>query len=123
MEPIETDLERAERAEETFQVVPGLFLIGSLERGVTVYNQQVRAHNLVWALWEIQNAEKRKIRRVAIVGGGIAGLTAAAGFLSLFERSVSVTIFETLWDLCPIQLGSDTRWLHPKIYDWHKQAR
>jgi hypothetical protein len=114
----EDALERAKAVEETFNVRPGLYLIGSLERGLTVYNQQLRAHNLVWALWKLQKHDDvEKIRRVAIVGGGIAGLTTAACFLSLFNN-VSVTVFEQLWDLCPLQQGSDNRWLHPRIYEW-----
>src|SRR5262249_29710516 len=107
---------RAKVAEATYRVQSGVYLIGSLERGVTVYNQQLRAHNLVWALCELR--DEMEIKRVAIVGEGIAGLTAAACFLSRFDRTVSVTVFEKLWDLCPLQQGADNRWLHPKIYDW-----
>lgn len=112
-------LERAKVVEASFRVKPGLYLIGSLERGVTVYNQQLRAHNLVWALWELHKEKTSNIKtgKVAIVGGGIAGLTAAACFLSRFER-ISVTVFEQLWDLCPLQQGADNRWLHPRIYEW-----
>ena len=40
-----TDQERAQEAEAAFRLGPGLYLLGSLERGVTVYSQQVRAHN------------------------------------------------------------------------------
>lgn len=111
---------RATSVEATFRVRPGLYVLGSLERGVTVYNQQVRAHNLVWALWELQKRSKFNgfnLGRVAVVGAGIAGLTTAAGFLSLFD-DLDVTIFEQLWDLCPLQQGADHRWLHPRIYDW-----
>jgi hypothetical protein len=89
-----------------------------MERGVTLYNQQVRAHNLIWSLWELHRHGKRDIGKVAIVGGGAAGLTAAAALLSRLGTSVSVTLFERLWDLCPLQQGSDTRWLHPRIYSW-----
>lgn len=110
--------ERAKAVEATFRVQPGLYLLGSLERGVTVYSQQLRAHNLVWALWELHRRKETNINRIAIVGGGIAGLTAAACFLSLFNKNVSVTVFEQLWDLCPLQQGADNRWLHPRIYEW-----
>jgi hypothetical protein len=111
-------LEKARTVAASFHVHHGLYLIGSLERGLTVYNQQLRAHNLVWALWELDKLENtKKIGRVAIVGGGIAGLTTAACFLSLFKE-ISVTLFEQRWDLCPFQQGSDNRWLHPRIYDW-----
>ena len=103
----------------SFRVAPGIYLIGSLERGVTVYSQQIRAHNLVWALHQLeQTGAAGGLGRVAIVGGGIAGLTVAACLLSLFDKAVKVTVFERLWDLCPLQQGADTRWLHPRIYNW-----
>jgi hypothetical protein len=101
--------------EATFYMCPGLYLIGSMERGVTIYSQQVRAHNLAWALHELQRT--REQTRIAIVGGGIAGLTATACMLCLNER-VQMTLFERSWDLCPFQQGADTRWVHPKIYSW-----
>lgn len=114
-------LERAKSVEASFRVQPGLYLVGSLERGLTVYNQQLRAHNLVWSLWELHDHNRRvtdiNISRIAIVGGGITGLTIAACFLSRFE-DVLVTVFEQLWDLCPLQQGADNRWLHPRIYEW-----
>jgi hypothetical protein len=107
---------KAAEIERTFRVRDGLYLLGSLERGVTVYKQQVRAHNLTWALSDLHR-EKEFTDPIAVVGGGIAGLTVAACFLSLFKKA-SVTIFEQLWDLCPLQQGADNRWLHPRIYDW-----
>lgn len=123
----EDAFKRAKAVEATFLVKPGLYLIGSLERGVTVYNQQLRAHNLVWSLWELHEGRLRdtkkvgrngiKIDSIAIVGGGITGLTTAACFLSRFDKA-SVTLFEQLWDLCPLQQGADNRWLHPRIYEW-----
>jgi len=109
---------RARIVEPTFRLKPGLYLIGSLERGLTVYKQQIRAHNLVWSLWELNRRKEINVDHVAIVGGGISGLTAAACFLSRFDQNIKVTLFEELWDLCPLQQGSDNRWLHPKIYDW-----
>lgn len=118
-EPLNSTMTKFESYEEVvrrFEVLPGLYLVGSLERGLTVYNQQLRAHNLAWALGEKHKNDPGPLK-VAIVGGGIAGLTTAAGILSLLPRA-HVTIFEELWDLCPLQQGSDTRWLHPRIYDW-----
>jgi hypothetical protein len=110
--------EHAAAIERTFHVCEGLYLIGGMETGVTVYNQQVRAHNLVWALWELDRAGLRKLGRVAIIGGGAAGLTATAGLLARLDGSAPITLFERLWDLCPLQQGSDARWLHPRIYEW-----
>ena len=118
MAGIKSDLERACDVEKSYRIQTGLYVIGCLERGATVYNQQTRAHNLVWALWELQQRKSRNVGRVAIVGGGITGLTAAACFLALFKDSISLTLFEKLLDICPIQQGSDARWLHPRIYDW-----
>jgi hypothetical protein len=70
-------------------------------------------------LWELQRRGEIQLgKRVAIVGGGITGLTAAAAFLSRFGEALSLSLFEQRWDLCPFQQGSDHRWLHPKIYDW-----
>ncbi|MBR0749141.1 FAD-dependent oxidoreductase [Bradyrhizobium japonicum] len=106
--------------ESSYRVSPALYVIGSLERGVTIYSQQVRAHNLVWALAELHRGGVRKLGRVAIVGGGIAGLTTAACLLSLLaeDKEVSIDLFEQSWDLCPLQQGADVRWVHPHIYNW-----
>jgi len=112
----------ATEVEATFYVGPGIYLIGCLERGVTLYSQQVRAHNLAWALWQREREGGRQLGRVAIVGGGVAGLTIAACVLCLFNESVTVSLFEQRWDLLPLQQGSDARWLHPKIYSWPEQG-
>jgi hypothetical protein len=57
------------------------------------------------------------IAKVAIVGSGFAGLTFAAALLEKRARC-DITIFEERDTLLPLQQGSDTRWLHPHIYDW-----
>jgi hypothetical protein len=92
---------------------PRIFLLGTFERSVTVFNQQLRALNLAYELVEHQ---RDALRSVAVVGGGAAGMTVAAG---LHKKGVSVTtLFERRSMLCPLQEGSDTRWIHPNIYDW-----
>ncbi len=101
----------------TFQVSDGVYALGVQERGVTLYNQQVRAHNLVWALTEFDQAGTRKLGRVAVIGAGAAGLTATAALLACRDKT-SVTLFEKEWDLCPVQQGCDGRWLHPSLYAW-----
>ncbi|WP_158670874.1 NAD(P)-binding protein [Bradyrhizobium guangdongense] len=108
-------VDRARLVEQSYLISDGVYVLGSLERGVTVYKQQVRAHNLLWALGEINRGKRAK--RVAIIGAGIAGLTAAAAALVVLD-SAKVTLFERRWDYCPLQSGSDNRWLHPRIYDW-----
>ena len=112
------------QVEASFRIVPGLYVIGSLERGVTIYSQQVRAHNFAWALWELHRSGKRQVGKIAVVGGGIAGLTMAACLMCLFEdeADVAVTLFEQSWDLCPFQQGADVRWVHPQIYNWPRQG-
>jgi hypothetical protein len=99
---------------DRFRLAPDLYLLGSFEKGLTIYSQQVRALNLAWAL--IEAAPQRSLRRIAIVGGGFAGLTAAAGLLKKGVRHV--TLFERHAVLCPLQQGSDARWVHPRIYEW-----
>src|SRR5262245_5070152 len=103
-----------------------LYLVGIFARGVTVYSQQVRALNLIWALVE-QGILACKLKEdatdtggrasIAIIGGGFAGLTAAA---ALIKKGVhaDINIFEQRDTLLPLQHGSDTRWLHPRIYNW-----
>ena len=130
---VETNKSRAKDALKLFRV-PGqpLYLIGTFDSGVTVYSQQLRACNLVWSLFEAEKVIRRppvadgaadarnaskKAKRVAIVGGGFAGLTTAAALLKK-EADVHLTIFEQRDTLLPLQQGSDSRWLHPRIYDW-----
>ena len=103
-----------------------LYLVGIFERGVTVYSQQIRALNLIWALVQKGSLpcklhprarDKGERASIAIIGGGFAGLTAAA---ALIKKGVyaNITIFERRDTLLPLQHGSDTRWLHPRIYNW-----
>jgi FAD dependent oxidoreductase len=103
-----------------------LYLVGIFARGVTVYSQQIRAFNLIWALVEqgILTCELKedgtdpgKRASIAIIGGGFAGLTAAAALLKKGVHA-DITIFEQRDTLLPLQHGSDTRWLHPRIYNW-----
>jgi hypothetical protein len=102
--------------------VPGkpLYVVGMFDTGVTVLSQQIRALNLSWALIElelIRSLPSGGAMKVAIVGGGFAGLSAAAGLIRK-RANASITIFEERDTLLPLQQGSDSRWLHPRIYDW-----
>ncbi len=101
---------------ETYRVAGGpLFVVGTFDKGVTVLSQQIRALNLVWALTESELVAVPK--KIAIVGGGFSSLTVAAGLLKK-EVGAEITIFEERDTLLPLQQGSDSRWLHPHIYDW-----
>jgi|GEM_PF-2554967 len=93
--------------------------------GVTILKQQIRALNLVFAL-----AEKKKIRneldgataqetarKIAVIGGGVAGMTAATAAAKLGNN---VWHFEQRPELCHLQAGCHTRSVAPHIYDWPK---
>jgi hypothetical protein len=98
-----------------------IFLIGLLDSGVTIFNQQVRALNLIWALDRANRLNSAST--IAVLGGGIAGLTAAMALREIFSSTAdssprTVTLFERRSVLCPMQRGCATRWVHPHIYDW-----
>ena len=110
-----------------------LFTVGTYDVGITVHSQQVRALNLAWSLVETRTLvteadvegesgsskpeRAKEPQRVAIIGGGFAGLTLAA---ALIKKGFSgqISLFERRDALLPLQQGSDARWLHPRIYDW-----
>jgi hypothetical protein len=101
-------------------IVPGtdgIFFLGCFDRRVTVYTQQVRAFNLVDAL-----PERKLIRaqggHVAVIGGGVAGVTAATALAIGTPQLRRIDLFETKDKLLHLQLGSRDRFLHPHIYDW-----
>ncbi|MGD1923179.1 MAG: NAD(P)-binding protein [Paracoccaceae bacterium] len=110
-------LKRATSIKDSYELFDGIYLLGSLQSGVTIYNQQVRAHNLIWALRRLADESGIEPSSGAVVGGGIGGLTTTACLHSMFPEA-DVTLFEKQWELCPLQLGSDNRWVHPSIYEW-----
>jgi tetratricopeptide (TPR) repeat protein len=92
---------------------PGWYLIGALERRVTVYSQQVRALNLIYSLLEEKQLGPGD--DVVVIGGGVAGLTAAAGAARM---GCHVTVLEKEDEVLHLFSRCDKRWLHPRIYDW-----
>ena len=94
--------------------IDGVFVLGCFNRYITVYSQQVRAINLVGALMEKHGTMADM--RVAIVGAGFAGVTAAAHMLE--QTNAKIEVFEAaprpLW----LQDDCRERWLHPGLYDW-----
>jgi hypothetical protein len=92
---------------------PGLFVLGCYEKRVTIYNQQVRALNLIWAL------QDRRPASIAVVGAGAAGLTASVAAASCGCR---VSVFERLASPLAFIGSSDRRWVHPHIYDWPSEC-
>lgn len=113
------ELSAAQGILQEYRIINNLYLLGSLAQGLTIFDQQVRAHNLAWALWRVQkdHGAHSQGAKIAVVGGGIAGLTLTACLLSRMPKC-KITLFEKRWDICPLQQGSDTRWVHPHIYRW-----
>jgi ankyrin repeat protein len=97
--------------------VPGtsIFFLGCFDTRVTVLSQQRRALNLVDAILTANVIRPRG--RVAIVGGGASGVTAAAAFAVAAPDLQAIHLYERTAHLLHLQRGSD-RHLHPHIYDW-----
>jgi len=89
------------------------YAIGCFEKKITIYSQQIRAFNLAYFL--IKEKKVNKDAEIAIIGGGISGITAAAAFSS---RGFRVTLFEKSNQLMSLQRGETNRFIHPGIYDW-----
>lgn len=87
-----------------------VFVLGSFDRRMTVYAQQVRALNLIYSLEKAERIQRGD--KIAIIGGGVAGVTAAAGAL---VRGMHVTLFEKAQELLHMFKGCHTRGLHPRI--------
>ena len=92
---------------------PGVFICGCFERWVSIQLQATRGHNLAWALVETQRL--RPGQRAAVIGGGFAGLAAAA---ALGRKGIHVTLFERAPSLLATQRDNRTRWIHPHLHEW-----
>jgi len=92
---------------------PKLYVVGSNHRLITLFSQQVRAINLVQALLEEKKVAPEA--RICIVGGGVAGLTAAAFAM---EKGLEVSLYEQESEPLSVQAQCKGRWIHPHIYDW-----
>jgi CHASE2 domain-containing sensor protein len=92
---------------------PGIYVLGVFERRITLYSQQVRALNLVYSL--AQSGRLKEGSRLAVVGAGAAGLTAAAAAAVAGAR---VSVFDRLHHPLALIRGNPSRWLHPHIYEW-----
>jgi pyridine nucleotide-disulfide oxidoreductase len=91
--------------------------LGSKARSVTVWRQQDRALELI-DYFASANARagggRKPFARVAVVGGGIAGLTAAAGAVT---EGIHVTLFEKRNTFMGT-LRRSNRHVAPRINDW-----
>lgn len=93
--------------------IENVYAIGLADRHVTIKSQQIRAITLATLMTNQAGTDKKE---VAIIGGGIAGLTLAAHLIKSGWRDI--VIFERLPELLTVQNGCDTRWIHPNLIDW-----
>jgi NADPH-dependent 2,4-dienoyl-CoA reductase/sulfur reductase-like enzyme len=91
-----------------------VFVLGENERRVTLYSQQCRALNLIWLLHETKVLGGEQ-RRLAVVGAGAGGLTAAAAAAC---KGADVVLLNDSAEAMPLQRFAWHRWLHPHIFDW-----
>ncbi|WP_052518351.1 FAD-dependent oxidoreductase [Archangium violaceum] len=96
---------------------PGVYVLGCFERRITLYTQQVRALNLIHSLFAEERLKEGS--KLAVIGGGAAGLAAAAGAAI---RGAKVTVFEQASDLLAMFRNNRQRWLHPHLYDWPEEG-
>jgi NADH dehydrogenase FAD-containing subunit len=89
-----------------FQVsaIGNVFLLGCLEKRVTLYSQQVRAINLAAAL--IDEGRIKANSRVAIIGGGAAGITAAAAIARAIPNITDLHVYERRSKILHLQTQS-----------------
>ncbi|MDY0747608.1 hypothetical protein SNE35_24105 [Paucibacter sp. R3-3] len=89
-----------------------VFLIGQFAGRITLRSQQLRALNLV----DMLLAQMSKAR-IAVVGGGVAGMTAAAAVVE-WTAAASIDVYERASALLPLQRHCKTRYLHPYVIEW-----
>ena len=81
-------------------------------------SQQRRAINLIWALGQTPALLADASLKIAVIGGGIAGLTAAAALLC---RNYSVKLFEREGGVLRLQSNAHHRLVHPTINFWPEE--
>lgn len=96
-----------------------VYVLGSFARYVTIYGQQVRALNLVHAL--AASGHINSSSRVAIVGAGISGMTAAVSLIRRGLPRENVVLYDRHGGAMRLQMSSK-RYVHPHIYDWPDPA-
>jgi hypothetical protein len=97
----------------------GLYVLGCYDDRITFFSQQVRALNLIWALNKQEYLSHAS--RVAVVGGGAAGVMAAAAIALVSER-INVDLYELRPELLELQSVSARRSLDPHIYGWPERG-
>ena len=95
--------------------MPGVFfLAGGNEKRMSTFAQQNRAISLVGCLLDMPNIAGTPPKRVAVVGAGAAGVTAAS---VLAWREVNAVIYEK--EAEPLgAYARTTRHIDPRLYEW-----
>jgi hypothetical protein len=96
--------------------LPGAYFIGPFGRRVSFASQQRRVLNTIWALEETGKLQCED--RVAIVGAGLAGVTAAIGLAS---RGMNVFLYEASPNILSLQSQTNHRFVHPSINFWPEE--
>lgn len=95
---------------------PGAYVLGLEDTRITFFSQQVRALELAYALQREQFIREKA--RIAVIGGGAAGVTFAAALA--LQGGANVHLFEQADDLLPLQGAASRRRIDPHIYEWPK---
>jgi len=90
-----------------------IYVIGTLDRRITLYNEQVRALRVARAILEEQVVGPDS--KVAVIGGGGAGVSTA---IALASKGCEVHLFEAEDRLLSIQDKASHRYIHPHIFSW-----
>lgn len=101
---------------------PNVFFLGPYGHRVSFASQQRRALNLVWALQWAKEWPDKKVKprpKVAVVGGGIAGVMAAAALVML---KCDVRLYEAADEPLNLQQLTEHRTVHPTINFWPEEA-
>jgi hypothetical protein len=104
----------------------GVFVLGCADKfRNTVISQQRRAVKLVRAMFDPGAGRVIKGQTIGIVGGGVAGITAAITCAELGKdplqgkkRDINILLFEKSNHLVPIFDKAGKRKLHPHIFEW-----
>lgn len=95
-----------------------VYQVGCLSQPLNFASQQMRAFALMWALdTQTKSPNWLRDKRVAIIGGGFAGVT--AGIVALLRGAKHVSLYERSDEMIPLQHGA-TRDVRPFIFRWPK---
>jgi threonine dehydrogenase-like Zn-dependent dehydrogenase len=92
----------------------GVFILGINEQRVTFAAQQARAMNLIRSLSQLNIIKQES--RIAILGGGLSGITAAMAASVVGVEKIH--LFEKSEEILTLQGKSEHRIIHPTIYDF-----